>query len=99
MITSWTWLSRERPAAVMRTKRAFLMKRAQLLDGGEPGVAHAGAQAADELVDDGDERAAVGDAALDALGHELLVGGAALTVAIFAARFMAPSEPMPRYTL
>src|SRR6185369_15958883 len=34
-------------------------------------VAHAGAEAADELLDDEGERALVGHAALDALGHEL----------------------------
>ncbi len=35
-------------------------------------VAHAGAQAADQLVDHGGDAALVRDAAFDALGHELL---------------------------
>ena len=42
----------------------------QLCDGAAAEVAHAGAQAADELVDHGFERAAVGDAAFDAFGDE-----------------------------
>ena len=39
-----------------------------------PGVAHRGPQAADQLVGDAGQRAAVGHLALDALGHELVVG-------------------------
>ena len=53
---------------------------------GAPTVAHARAQAADELVDVDRERAAVRHAALDALGHELLVVvDLALEVAVLAA--------------
>src|SRR4051812_37456135 len=58
---------------------------AEVLDGLRAGVAHAGAEAADQLVEDRGERAAVRDATLDAFRHELLVGGAALAVAILAA--------------
>src|SRR3954467_6856285 len=43
-----------------------------LLDRGRPAVAHRLADAADELVQDRRERALVRDAALDALGDELL---------------------------
>ncbi len=43
----------------------------QLLDGCAAEIAHAGAQAADELVDHGLERSAVGHASLDAFGDEL----------------------------
>ena len=39
---------------------------------GAPAVAHARPQAADELVDEVGQRPAVGHAALDALGHELV---------------------------
>src|SRR6266545_3776038 len=56
--------------------------RAQLVDVAAADVAHAGAQAADELVDRLRERAAVGHAALDALGHELVGRDVALEVAI-----------------
>ena len=78
-----------RPALEMRMKRAFCL---QLFDGGAAEVAHAGAQAADELVDHGFERAAVRDAAFDAFGDELgeavLAAGAsrAVTVAALGAR-------------
>src|SRR5690606_38900863 len=44
----------------------------ELLDGRAPAVAHAGAQAAHQLVDHRRDRALVGDAALDALGHQLV---------------------------
>src|SRR6266702_4799148 len=43
----------------------------QLLDGFAAEVSHAGAQAADELVDHRFERPAIRDAAFDALGNEL----------------------------
>src|SRR4051812_38376562 len=43
-----------------------------VLDGGRPAVAHRLADAADELVQDRGEGALVRDAALDALGDELL---------------------------
>ena len=46
----------------------------QLGDGRRAGVAHARPQAADELVGDARQRAAVGHLALDALGYELVVG-------------------------
>src|SRR5436190_581330 len=45
---------------------------AQLVDGGIAGVAHARAQAAHQLLDHRDRAALVGDAALHALGHELV---------------------------
>src|SRR5262245_7475419 len=54
-------------------------------DGLAAGIAHPRAQAADELRDDLRNRAAVGHTALDALGHQLLVRGAGLSVAVFAA--------------
>ena len=43
----------------------------EVLDVGAAGVAHAGAEAADELVDDGADGAFVADAAFDAFGDEL----------------------------
>ena len=46
----------------------------QVGDGLRPRVAHRGAQAADELVGDPGQRAAVGHLALDALGDQLVVG-------------------------
>src|SRR3954463_2701397 len=46
----------------------------QLGDGGRAGVAHAGPQAAGELVGGAGQRAAVGHLALDPLGDELVVG-------------------------
>ena len=70
-------------------KRGFGL---QLLDGGAAEVAHAGAQAADQLVDHGFERAAIGDAAFDAFGDKfaeavgvavaLAVDGGALAVVV-----------------
>ena len=60
------------------------------------------AQAADELVDDRRQRPLVRHAAFDALGHELLdVLDVALAVAVLENEraFIAPSEPMPRYSL
>ena len=74
MITSCTWLSRS-PCDVIRTK---LRLRPELLDRAAPGVPHPAAEAADELVEDRRERAAVRHAPLDPLGDELLVGGARL---------------------
>src|SRR5688572_25840617 len=49
-----------------------LRLRLQLGDVRAPGVAHAGAQAAEELVDRRRDRSAIRHAPLDALGHELL---------------------------
>ena len=66
MVTSWGWLS-SRPAVVTRMNAC----RAQGRQRRRAGVAHAAAQAADELVHHVAQRAGVGDAALDALGHEL----------------------------
>ena len=57
-------------------KRRFCL---QFLDCSAAEVAHAGTQSADELVDHGFERAAMGDAAFDAFGNEL--GEAILAVA------------------
>src|SRR5439155_742491 len=57
---------------------------AKLLHRAAARVAHAAAKAADELVEDRRERAAVRDATFDPLGDELLVGGASLAVAILA---------------
>src|SRR5262249_3841923 len=57
-----------------------------------PEVAHAGAQAADELLHDERQRALVWDAALDALGHELhaeLVDLVVLEVAVAASLALA----------
>src|SRR5439155_26627946 len=45
--------------------------RLQLADAGRAAVAHAGPQAADELLDHGRERSLVGHHALDALRHQL----------------------------
>src|SRR5262245_22852505 len=54
-----------------------------LLDRGGPAVAHRLSQPADELVDDPRHRPLVRDAALDALGHELVdVLNVALEVAV-----------------
>ena len=61
--TSWTWLSL-RPAPVIPAEAGIV---AQVGQGGGPGVAHAGPQAPDKLVDDPRDRATVGDAALDTL--------------------------------
>src|SRR5262245_15579863 len=47
---------------------------AQVLDRPAAAVAHPRAEPADELVDRLRERPAVGDAPLDALGHELVLG-------------------------
>src|SRR5690606_923936 len=59
----------------------------QLRHGAAADVEHRLAQTADQLVDDGGERAPVGDLALDALGDELLVGGdALLEVAVLGER-------------
>ena len=66
-ITSWTWLSCS-PAEVMRTKRAFSRSSARLRG---PAVSHARAQTAEQLMDAAGQAAAVGNAAFDALGHEL----------------------------
>ena len=66
--------------------------RLELGDGARADVEHRLVQAADELVGDGADRAAVGDLALDALGHDLVVGGdvglevAVLGVGLLAAR-------------
>src|SRR3954469_19395542 len=46
--------------------------RAHLVHGAAAGVAHARAHAAHQLQDDGAGRALVGNAALDAFGHELV---------------------------
>ena len=47
------------------------------------GIAHGGAQAADQLMQDGADRTLVGDAALDAFGHQLqLVADFLLEVAV-----------------
>jgi hypothetical protein len=58
----------------------------QLFDGGAAEVAHAGAQAADELVDHGFERAAMGHAAFDAFGDELGEAVAASSRAVMEGR-------------
>src|SRR5512135_2630377 len=49
-----------------------LRARAHLVDAGAAGITHGSAQAARQLVQDRDDAALVGDAAFDALGHELL---------------------------
>src|SRR5690606_6701540 len=46
--------------------------RAHLVDGAVAGVAHGGAEAADQLVDDIAGRPLVGHLALDPLGHQLV---------------------------
>src|ERR1700730_2640883 len=54
-----------------------------LLDAGAARVAHRRAQAAGELIENGNEAALVGHAAFDALGHQLLESvGVVLEVAI-----------------
>src|SRR5207244_8355748 len=58
---------------------------AKLLDRLAPRVAHAAAEPAHELVEDAGERAAVRDAPFDPFGDELLVGSAALSVAVLRA--------------
>ena len=68
MMTSCTWPSRW-PAGVTRISlRVTLQGR----ESAAAAVAHAGAQAADELVNHRRDAALVRDAALDPLGHELL---------------------------
>ena len=77
--TSWTWLSRK-PAVVMRMNCAL---RLELRDRRRADIAHRGAQAAGELVQDRADRAAIGHLALDALGHQLhLVLDVLLEVAV-----------------
>src|SRR5207302_4601316 len=49
-----------------------LRAAAQLVDRGAAGVAHARTQAAGELLDHPHDAALVGDAPLDALGHQLV---------------------------
>src|SRR4051812_42294836 len=61
---------------------------AELLDGPGAAVAHAGAEAADELEDEVGQGSLVGDAALDPLGDELL-GGQALGFALGPPRILA----------
>ena len=64
----------------MRTKRAFFCSSSMVE---APTVAHAGAESADELVDHGFERAAIGDAAFDAFGDEFAEAvGAAVALAV-----------------
>src|SRR5690606_31936948 len=58
---------------------------AHLLDGRAAHVAHGGAQAAGELVDDAAQRAAVRHAALDAFRHQLVGVGGVLEVAVLGA--------------
>src|SRR5262245_17986856 len=57
----------------------------ELLDGGDTAVAHAGAQAADQLEHHVAQRALVRHAAFDALGHQLRARFAGLEVAVAAA--------------
>src|SRR5690606_12142160 len=56
--------------------------RAHVLDAGAAHVAHGGAQAAGELVDDAAERTAVRHAAFDALGHQLVGIARILEIAV-----------------
>ena len=70
MITSWTWPSR-RPAGLTRISVA---SRCSVRDVGAAAVAHAGAQAADQLMDHRGDAALVRDAAFDAFRHQLLAG-------------------------
>src|SRR5262249_5350362 len=57
----------------------------EVLYGGGAGVAHSGAKPSDELIDRRGDGASIGHATLDAFGYELLVGGAALSIAILRA--------------
>src|SRR3954452_22440583 len=52
----------------------------QFRDRAAAAVAHTGAQSANQLIDDGGGAPFVSDAPLDALGHELVRGAAALEV-------------------
>lgn len=72
MVTSWTWLSRW-PAPLIFTNLGLL----RMFDGAAH-VAHGGAQAAHQLVDDAAHRAAVRHAAFDAFRHQLVGGGGVL---------------------
>ncbi len=67
MITSWTWPSRM-PAVVVRMSWASRCSSGTVR---ASAVAHAGAQAAHELVDHRGHAALVRDAAFDAFRHEL----------------------------
>ena len=62
---------------------------AHLFDGGAAAVAHAGTDAASHLEDDRDQRALVGDSALDPFGHQLvgvrIAGSRFLEIAVGAA--------------
>ena len=66
--------------ALAKARRGDFDKLRPLLhlgNGGAAAIAHAGAQAAGHLVDDGDDAAFVGHAAFNALGHELVGIGVA----------------------
>ena len=65
--TSCTWLSRK-PAPDTRMNCALV---SELGERRSAGIAHGGAQTADQLVDDGGHRALVGHLPLDPLGHQL----------------------------
>ena len=58
----------------------------------QPQIAHAGAQAADELVDHGFERPAIGHAAFDAFGNELGEAVAAVALAVDDALVALPAS-------
>ena len=67
--------------------------RAHLLDVAAAGISHGGAQAAGELLQDRDQAALVGHAALDALRHQLLeLRGGVLEIAVGRAVALAPSR-------
>src|SRR5690606_30447910 len=65
---------------------------AHRLDGAVAGVAHGGAQASDELVQDAGNRALVGDLAFDAFGDELLRRGFLLEIPIGRAAGHGPDR-------
>ena len=98
IVTPCGWLSWS-PAGVMRVKR---VRRLHVLDRGRAAVTHRLAQPTDDLVHDRRERPLVGDAPLDPLRDELVdVLDVALEVAVLEndRAFIAPSEPIPRYSL
>ena len=68
MVMSCGWLSARLAEETRMNGRVV----PQLLDGRRAAIAHARPQAADHLVDELAQRAAVRHAALDALGHEFV---------------------------
>src|SRR5688500_766709 len=65
----------------------------QLLDRRAAAIAHPGAQAAHQLVDDRCRVALVGDTPFDALGHELVGGASAFEIEVVPEAAVAAASP------